>query len=116
MRLSFEPEAGHLVCNLVSGNERATATASNSQEAIAGLLAALDDLQREGCGECYWREACGDYLWLFRRVDSDVRLVLLWGAGTLTGWEHKFYAQCPLAGFDLMVRAEIARHGVLAAL
>ncbi len=116
MRLSFDSGADHLVCQMESGSEQTTVTASNSRQALADMLSALDDLQREGCGECYWREACGDYFWLFRREGSDVRIVLLWGTGTLTGWEHKFYAQCPLAEFDFMVRTEIARHEALAAL
>jgi hypothetical protein len=99
---------GHLVCHLTDERSTETVTASNP-EAAAHLLAALDDAIRDGCGECYWAEGGGEYRWMFRREASTLRIVVLWSTGTFTGWEHVFYAECPVIEFEQRVAVEFAK-------
>jgi hypothetical protein len=82
-------------------------TASDRPQAIAGLSAAIDTLERNGIAECYWHEGGGEYRWVFRRDLSRVRVAVLWSAGTLTGWEHVFWSECDLNLFLALVRREL---------
>jgi hypothetical protein len=47
-------------------------------------------------GECFWKEGGGEYRWVFRRDGESVRVAVLWSAGVMTGWEHVFWAECPV--------------------
>jgi hypothetical protein len=99
---------GHLVCHLADERSTETVTASNP-EAAGDLRAALDGAIREGCGECYWIEGGGEYRWMFRREQSTLRIVVLWSTGAFTGWEHVFYAECPVIEFEQRLAVEFAK-------
>ena len=105
-------QLGRLVCAIAEGSEGATVTASDLPEAAAGLLAAIETVKTSGMSECYWHEGGGEYRWVFRRMDDDVRIAVLWSAGTLTGWEHVFWAETNLAEFDRIVHEEIENKGI----
>ena len=59
---------GRLTCDVSNGPETAVVTASDRLRAIADLSAAIEALERNGIGECYWPEAAGEYRWIFRRI------------------------------------------------
>lgn len=103
---------GRLMCTLSDGNVTATATASNIPDAAADLLSALDQAALNGIGECFWLRASGVFRWLLRREQGSARLVVLWSAGTLTGWEHVFAAECDWAALERMIRHQIDRYEV----
>jgi hypothetical protein len=103
-------EFGRLTCAISDEAAAATATASNMPVAAADLLNAVENAREKGFGECFWLEASGDYRWVFRRVGANVRIALLWSTGTLTGWEHVFWTECPLEPFLEQVRSQITTH------
>jgi hypothetical protein len=110
MNLLFDTDhAGRFVCTLVDGANTAIATAVSVAEAAQVLEAALADVRAEGCGECVWAEAAGEYRWMFRRGEDRLTVVVLWSAGTLTGWQHVFRAECNAAWFDERVRTELEK-------
>ena len=90
-------EFDRLTCEMERGAIKATATASNSEAAEAGMREALASLEANGVGECFWQEGGGEYRWVFRREGENVRVAVLWSIGVLTGWEHVFLAECPMA-------------------
>ncbi len=110
MNLSLETDHfGRLICSISHGGGEAVVTASNPSAAAADLAAAIEDAVTAGCGECYWQEAGGEYRWMFRRDGDQVRLAVLWSAGTLTGWEQVLSAECDLDTFARQVRDELHR-------
>lgn len=102
---------GGLACTLVDGETRGIARASNIEQAAAGLLNALDDVEADGTGECFWPRESGVYRWLIRRQQEGVQLVVLWSAGTLTGWENVFWTTCEWAPAASAIRSEVMRAG-----
>lgn len=107
--LSFHTDSlGRVTCNLSDADTNAVVTASDTRDAISGLSEAIDRLLTTGISECYWREAAGEYRWVFRRVDDRVRVAVLWSTGTLCGWEHAFGTECGLAGFAQQVKRALA--------
>ncbi len=102
MQLSFETdEYGRLTCGLSDGENQASVTAASLADAGADLVAALRQTAADGCSECYWIEGGGEYRWVFRREGEKVRVVVLWSAGTLTGWVHVFSSESDL---DVLTR------------
>jgi hypothetical protein len=91
-------EFARLTCEMERGAVKATASAANREAAEAGMREALASVEVNGVGECFWQEAGGEYRWVFRREGENVRVAVLWSAGVLTGWEHVFWAECPMAG------------------
>lgn len=92
-------EFGRLTCGLSDGAADAVVTASNMPEAAEDLAAAVAAAIENASGECFWEEACGEYRWVFRRQQDRVRVAVMWSTGTVTGWEHVFWAECPLEAF-----------------
>jgi hypothetical protein len=76
-----------------------TVSGSNRFAAMEDLRIAVDSALTHGQGECFWHEAMVDYRWLFRREGDIMRFVIIRSAGTLTGWEHCFWAECELEEF-----------------
>ncbi len=103
---------GRLMCTLSDGNVTATATASNIPDAAADLLSAVDQAALNGIGECFWLRTSGVFRWLLRREQDSARLVVLWSAGTVTGWEHVFGAECDWHSLQRMIRQQIDRYEV----
>ncbi len=98
MTARFEREEfERIACHLERGAIHAVATASQPEAAIADMRTALDSLEQNGHGECFWTEAAGQYRWAFRREGGKARIALLWSAGVMTGWEHVFWAEEELA-------------------
>lgn len=98
---------GRVTCDVSNGAESAVVTASDRPQAIAGLSAAIDTLERNGIAECYWHEGAGEYRWVFRRAGSRVRVAIMWSTGTVTGWEHVFWTECELEPFVALLRKEL---------
>ena len=101
-------EFGRLVCTLADGSSSAVVTASNFGHACGDLAAALDALEKNGIGECYWAEGGGEYRWVFRRDRDRVRVAVLWTTGVMTGWEHVLWSECPYAELLSSVRHALA--------
>jgi hypothetical protein len=98
---------GRVVGTIAHDGAQATVTASDSIAALADLRQAVESAAANGLGECFWQEATGDYRWLFRREGSTMRIAILWSIGTLTGWEHRFWAECDTAEFRAAMLAAI---------
>ena len=97
---------GRVVGTIAQGGAQAAVTSSDFAPAITDLREAVESALNDGCGECFWHEAAGDYRLVFRRAGGAMRVVVLWSAGTLTGWEHRFWAECAVEEFrDAMVAA-----------
>jgi hypothetical protein len=101
-------ELGLLQCTLTDGRVTATPSASNVEDAASELLGALDAAASNGVGECFWPRASGVYRWLIRREPNVTRLAVLWSAGTMTGWESLFWAECDWVPFEQLLRGRIA--------
>jgi len=109
MKISLRvDEFDRLICTVEDGAAPVTVTASDS-EAAAHLLAAIDDATRYGVGECFWEEGGGEYRWVFRREGDALRVVVLWCAGTLTGWETVLWRDCDFESFHRQVASEVNR-------
>ena len=98
---------GRVVGAIAHNGAQATVTASDSVSAIEDLRQAVASASIHGQGECFWHEAVGDYRWLFRREGGTMRIVILWSIGTLTGWEHRFWAECDAEDFRDTMSAAI---------
>lgn len=107
--MEHEDGAG-LVCVLSDQANTGTARASDGAEAAADLLGAIQNVRDGGTGECFWLRESGAYRWLIKRTGDSARLVVLWSAGTLTGWENVFWADCDWPAFDRAVSDELARY------
>ena len=97
---------GRVVGAIAHNGAQATVTSSEPAAALADLREAVGAAAL-GHGECFWHEAAGDYRWLFRREGSAMRVAILWSAGTMTGWEHKFWAECDAEEFGEAMDAAI---------
>ncbi len=92
---------GRLICNASFGSQHATVTCSDREQGAADLDAAFHDALRDGAGECYWREATGEYRWVFRRSDNGkIRIAVLWSNGTLTGWDQLLWTEVDASEFE----------------
>ncbi len=112
MRLRLEMESsGRLHCELEDGAQRAAFSAYDGPTSLSLLRAASEDLQRHGVSECFWQMARGEYRLLFRRIDANqVRIVVLWATGAVTGWEHVFWTECSYPEWSQEVSRELAAH------
>jgi hypothetical protein len=100
-------EFGRVIGTIAEKGSKATVTGADRVAAIAELREAVDSALDHSIGECFWREPLGDYRWLFRREGGAMRVVVLKSAGTLTGWEHCFWAECDAREFGESMRAAI---------
>lgn len=113
MRLSFgNDDLGRLVCTFHDGASQTTACAADGPVALAALSEALDALERQGEGECFWLVSAGEYRWVFRRMGSKVRLAVLWCASVAVGFQHVVWAEDDFDNFTVMLRGELARYAV----
>jgi hypothetical protein len=103
--------SGRVVGAIAHNGAQAAVTSSDSGSAIEELQQAVESAVTHGHGECFWHEAVGDYRWLFRREGNTMRVVILWSSGTLTGWEHRFWAECDAQDFHGAMRAAIESCG-----
>lgn len=116
MEHSFHSDQfGRLIAVLRDENAQATATASDAAAGAADLAHAIREAAASGFGECYWPESAGEYRWVLRNNDGRVRVVILWSAGTLTGWEHVFWSECPLEDLTGSLLETLERAGTVAA-
>ncbi len=108
MELTFAVDPfDRLVCRVSHQDSARVVTASDSEAAIASFAAMLDDVAAKGLGECFWTEAVGEYRWMLRRVDSKVRVAILWSIGTLTGWENVLWCECDYDAFLQHAREQL---------
>ncbi|HUB78874.1 MAG TPA: hypothetical protein VMB03_08770 [Bryobacteraceae bacterium] len=91
---------GRVVGTIAHNGAKATVTGSDGLSAVAELRSAVESAIADGLGECFWEEAMVEFRWLFRREGDTVRIAILSSLGTLTGWEHLFWAECGLAEFQ----------------
>lgn len=92
---------------ITHNGSQVSVTGADAVPALTDLQAAVDSAVNHGHGECFWREATGDYRWLFRREGQTMRVAVLHSSGTLTGWEHRFWAECDAGEFRDTMHAAI---------
>jgi hypothetical protein len=102
-------DLGRLVSTLADARGAAMIAASDVLAAADDFEQAFERVRIEGRAECIWRVPAGDYRWIFRRVDDRLIVVLMWSAGTVTGWQVLFRAECGLEEFAGQVRSELSR-------
>ena len=108
MRLTLAPDDfGGMVCTAGHDGLEAVIAAADASQAAGALWTAVEQLAEFGTSECYWPAETGAYRWVFRRVDLEVRIAILWSTGTLTGWEHVFSAECDGADFLRQAREQL---------
>jgi hypothetical protein len=116
MQFTLKVDSGGRVAGTIEHNgAHATVTGSDPDSAIADLRMAVESAVTGDHGECFWHEARGDTRWLFRRQDGTVRVAILWSMGTLTGWEHRFWAECEAQEFRDTMRKAMEVHGAIEA-
>ena len=109
MRLAIAmDEFGRMICTAHQDGSEAVITAADTGGPAAALSKAVEELAKSGTSECYWRGETGDYRWVFRRVGDAVRIAILWSTGTLTGWEHVFWAECDGGDFLQQAREQLS--------
>ena len=109
MKISLRvDELDRLICTVEDGAAPVTVTASDP-DAAAHLVAAIEEAASRGVGECFWEEGGGEYRWMLRREGEKLRLVVLWCAGTILGWDTVLWRECDFEDFRRQVRAEAAR-------
>lgn len=96
-----------------------TSTSAESADVGAGLEAlseALEALEIEGFGECFWFTSAGEYRWVLRRHGSDhVRLAVMWCGSVAVGFQHVVWHEMPMAELSANLHAELARMAATAA-
>jgi hypothetical protein len=109
MRLAIAmDDFSRMVCTAQHDGSEAVITAADSGGAAEALSRAVEKLAQSGASECYWPGETGDYRWVFRRVGGVVRIAILWSTGTLTGWEHVFWAECDCSDFLQQAREQLS--------
>jgi hypothetical protein len=109
MRIALQlDEHQNLVTTIADDETITTASAAGAPEALTALSEALDALESDGFGECFWSQASGEYRWVFRRIDGKVRLAVLWCASIAIGFQHVYWGETELEPFVSALRAEIA--------
>jgi hypothetical protein len=115
MPLAIETDDfGRMICSLIEGPKTALVTAAAFAKASSDLWDALDQVEPRGLGECYWAENTGEYRCVFRRTGENIRVAVMWSIGTMTGWEHVFWAECEAGGFLAQAREELLKTRALA--
>jgi len=115
MRFSLDTdEFGRLACRLEDEQEQRAVFGAEPQVALADLSAALDALERDGYGECFWPVSAGEYRWVFRREGEKLRLAVLWVRSVAIGFQHVYWGEVALEPFVARVREEIGRMQVAA--
>lgn len=104
---------GRVVGTIEHNGAQATVTGADPASAVSDLRLAVESAVTGDHGECFWHEATGEYRWLFRREGGTMRLAILWSMGTLTGWEHRFWAECDAENVRDTMRAAIEACGIL---
>jgi hypothetical protein len=106
------PDAQRLVAHLREGDVMTEVTGWNPERSAAHLLAALDAVETEGYGECFWPEPTGQYWWMLKREDRRLEVAVLWSRSSAVGWQHTFRATDEVGYVADLVRAELLRHGL----
>lgn len=102
---------GRVVCTVRDAGNEAVVTAADAVNASLELLAAIQDADESGYGDCLWQEAAGEYKWMLRRHDRVLTVAVMWSSGTLTGWQHVIHGDTEFDTFAEQARTELARLG-----
>jgi hypothetical protein len=95
---------GRVVGTIAHNGAQATVSGSDQASAMEELRVAAESAAAYGHGECFWHEAMVDTRWLFRKEGDTMRVVVIRSTGTLTGWEHCFWAECGVEEFRSAMR------------
>jgi hypothetical protein len=89
MHCDFLPaDSGRLVCRLTDADGEHYLGASSREDAAQELGDALDDLEKNGTGECYWCDDASEYRWVFKRDGDLVKVAVLRLTGVVPGYQH----------------------------
>lgn len=99
-----------LICIFQDGDTCTTAESAQVAEGLEALSDALEGLESEGMGECFWFTSAGEYRWVMRRHETDrVRLAVLWCGSITVGFQHVVWHEMPLAQLCANLHSELAR-------
>lgn len=102
---------GRIVCTIEDAGNEAVVTAADAVNASLELLAAIQDADECGFGECLWQEPAGEYKWMLRRNGQTLTVAIMWSSGTLTGWQHVIRGDTDFDAFAEQVRTGLAQLG-----
>lgn len=108
-------EFGRLVCRLSDAGTSTTACSAEVAAGLVGLTEAVDALEQEGFGECFWFISAGEYRWVFRRHEDQVRIAVMWCGSVAIGFQHVFWAECAFSEFLTGIRRALAECPVASA-
>ena len=111
MRFTFSIDDFHrLCCTFEDGDTHTTAESSDVAAGLEALSEALDALETEGFGECFWFTSAGEYRWVLRRHEASlVRLAVLWCGSVAVGFQHVVWHEMPLAELTANLHSELAQ-------
>lgn len=95
---------GRITCTIADAGNHAVITGGDAVNASLELLAAVQDAEDSGYGDCLWQEASGDYKWMLRRNGESVTVAVMWSSGVVTGWQHVIRGDTSFRGFADQVR------------
>ncbi len=99
-----------LSCQFAETEHTTTAESTDIAAGLQALSEALDALETDGFGECFWFTSAGEYRWVLRRHEVDrVRLAVLWCGGVMVGFQHVVWHEMPLIELTANLRTELAR-------
>ena len=100
---------GRVVCRVRDAGNEAVVSAGDAVNASLELLAAIQDAEESGYGDCLWQEPTGDYKWMLRRNGDSVTVAIMWSSGVVTGWQHVIRGDTDFAPFAEQVRTQLAQ-------
>lgn len=99
-----------LSCRFEDREVHTSAESSDVEGGLAALSEALEAVEADGFGECFWFTPAGEYRWVLRRHETDrVRMAVLWCASVAVGYQHVIWHEMPLVELQASLCTELAR-------
>lgn len=108
-------EFSRLQCRFSDGETGSTACSAEVAAGLTALTEAVDDLEQQGFGECFWFVSAGEYRWVFRAHEDSIRIAIMWCGSVAIGFQHVFWAECAFSEFLTGIRRALAECPVASA-
>jgi hypothetical protein len=110
MQCEFQAgEPGRLLCRIQDADGEHIVGAASPAEAVAGMSAALDDVETTGAADCYWTDANSEYRWVFKRHGERLRVAVLRLTGVVPGYQHVAWVEEDASLLIASLRTAIAQ-------
>jgi hypothetical protein len=85
-------DAKSVTAHLREGGVTTEVVGWNPEYCARQLRAALEAVEIDGYGECFWPEPTGQYWWMLKRDENRMEVAVLWSRSSAVGWQHVFRA------------------------